>query len=550
MSQTEIAGMSAALNEVSESSERAGTRLRRLGQEMMNPKKADDLASALGMTASEFETMRDEAPNEMLLAMAEAMASGDEQADELKDTLSTTSRQALTGLAQNIDGTRKALEMSSTAYEENTSLQEEFNASADTFNKQLQMLRNRLRNVAIVMGNQILPVLVKAMDAVTPLIDSVADLNERLDGMPALLATVGATLAGLGAVAVSVGPAIVGALSPILGPVAAITAAVGVLYYVWTNDMGGIQDATKEMLDTLQTVFNKVLDVMKAVFEEYVMPLLEELQQVWETEFQKIMNEVVKTMDVIRKKIKVVLRFVRRFWNKHGTKIRKIVNTYFGAIELVIKTTMRAISALIRSILALIRGDFDRVLKIVKNFWTKTFDDILAFLKEDWLPGLKATLRLFSDFIKNIFRKLYVARGAPNLLHGRSTNSMNGRPDFFSEPAVFFRFSVRIGNDSRFRVDVNLRGGSPLDLSAKLFGPEVRLGGKVAVYAFGYGGGNWKHLVDSLARTVNGVPGVAPTGPDRGFVVVFPKKVCSYSAFAFGSCLPSYDNICSHNTFY
>lgn len=407
MNQTEIAGMSAALNEVSESSERAGTRLRRIGQEMMNPKKTEDIASALGMTASEFETMREESPDEAMLKMAEAMSEGGDQADALKNTLSTTSRQALTGLAQNLDGTRNALEMSSEAYEENTSVQKEFEAASETFNKKLQTLRNRLRNVAIVMGNQILPVVIDAMEAVMPLIDAFADVNERLDGMPALLATVGVALTGLGAIAVSVGPAIVGALSPVLVPVAAITAAIGVLGYAWKKNFAGIRDATHEAWDTLKPILIGVKDVLMEVFEEYAMPVFKELQSVAKAEFRAIEKQIVPTMNHIGNVITGVLSVVRAFWNAHGERITKIVGAYFGVIELVITTVMRAISTQIQAILALMRGDFDEVLSIIKRFWTKTFKDILTFVNGPWMTGMKAAFGIFFDVVAGIFKKLY-----------------------------------------------------------------------------------------------------------------------------------------------
>ncbi|QKG94091.1 phage tail tape measure protein [Halorubrum salinarum] len=407
LNQTEIAGMSAALNEVSESSERAGTRLRRLGQEMMNPKNASALASALGMTTAEFETLREESPDELILQMAEAMESGGKQADALKNVLSTTSRQALAGMAQNLEGARNALEMSSTAYEENTSVQEEFNAASDTFNKQLQTLQNRLRNVAIVMGNQILPVLIDAMDAVTPLIDAFADVNERLDGMPALLATVGVALTGLGAIAVSVGPAIVGALSPVLGPVVAITAAIGALGYAWKTNFGGIRDATKQAWSTLKPLLLSVKRVLLEVFDEYAMPMFKELRSVAKAEFRAIEKQIVPTMNHIGNVVTNVLSAVGTFWDTHGERIKKIVGAYFGYLELTIATTMRAISAVVQSILALMRGDFDEVLDIISRFWTKTFNDILAFVNGPWMSGVKAAFGLFYEVVTGVFKQLY-----------------------------------------------------------------------------------------------------------------------------------------------
>ncbi|MDB2225623.1 phage tail tape measure protein [Halorubrum ezzemoulense] len=428
MSQTDIVGMSAALNEVSESSERAGTRLRRLGQEMVNPKKVGDLSSALGMTTSEFETMREKSPDKLMLQMAEAMKQGGDEADALKNALSTTSRQALTGLAQNIDGTREALEMSSTAYEENTSVQKEFEASADTFNKKLQTLKNSLRNVGIVMGNQILPILVAAMDRLGPLIGAFSEVNERMDGMPALIATLGVALTGLGAIAVTVGPAIVGALSPILLPVAAIMAAVGALGYAWKSNFGGIRDSTQQAWDTLKPVLIGIKDTLVTVFEKYAMPVIQNLRAVAEEEFRAIEKQIIPTMNHISDVVTNVLSFLGKFWDKHGKKIMTIVETNFAVIELVVGTVMRAISSQIQIILALIRGDFDEVLKIVKSFWKTTFDDILGFIKGPWMKGIKASFGLFFDVVSGVFKKLY------NVLIGNSIV-----PDTFNEILSFMK---------------------------------------------------------------------------------------------------------------
>lgn len=176
LNQTQIAGMSAALNEVSESSQRAGTRLKRVAQELMNPKNVADVSDALGMTTEEFGAMRDEEPQELILQMAEAFAEGGDTADALRETLSTASRQAIAGLAQNLDGLRRALDTSKRSFEDGTSVQEEFDAATQTFNSQLKILKNNIHDVAIGLGNELLPVL-------TPLIKRFAEfIRETSEG--------------------------------------------------------------------------------------------------------------------------------------------------------------------------------------------------------------------------------------------------------------------------------------------------------------------------------------------------------------------------------
>lgn len=189
----EIVAFSAALNEVSESSERAGTRLRRLAQELLNPKKVSDIAGALGMTTDEFRRMRREDPDGLMLQIVEAFAEGGEQAENLRSNLGSATRQAVSGLAQNLEGLREALEQSNTSFEEGSSLQEEFDAATKTFNARLQVLKNNLNEVAITVGNELLPELNPLVKNINDLLSGAKDLNAVVgDETASNLASVGA----------------------------------------------------------------------------------------------------------------------------------------------------------------------------------------------------------------------------------------------------------------------------------------------------------------------------------------------------------------------
>ena len=173
----QIVGMSAALNEVSESSRRAGSRLRRVAQELLDPRKVGDVARALGMTEAEFKNLRREQPDQIMLRLAEAFAEGGRTAEELRGTLSTASRQAVAGLAQNLDGLRTALQRSNETFAEGTSLQKEFDAATQTFNSRMQVLKNNINEVAITIGNDLLPVLNPLLETLNDLISGSEDLE-------------------------------------------------------------------------------------------------------------------------------------------------------------------------------------------------------------------------------------------------------------------------------------------------------------------------------------------------------------------------------------
>jgi TP901 family phage tail tape measure protein len=155
LNQTQIAGLTASLNEVSESARRSGTRLRRVAQELMDPDKAEDVAEALGMTTEQFQAMREEEPEQLFIRLGEAMQEDGRAADKLRRSLSTASRQAVSGLAQNLEGLQENLETANRSFAEGSSLQREFEASTSTTNSQLRLMQNRLRNTAITIGGPV-----------------------------------------------------------------------------------------------------------------------------------------------------------------------------------------------------------------------------------------------------------------------------------------------------------------------------------------------------------------------------------------------------------
>jgi len=433
---TEIAGLSAAMNEVSESSRRAGTRLRRLGQEMMNPKKAGDLAAALGMTTEEFETMREESPNELLTMMAEQFAEGGEEADALRSTLSTTSRQALAGLSQNLDGLSEAQSQANSSFKEGTSLQREFEASTDTFNAKLQLLKNRLNNVAITTGNAMMPALTEALAVVSDLVKGFQQLNTATDGMAGVVAGVAAVVGGtavalsqlgvtLGSItgAASTAAGAIGTVVSILGgpltvAILAIVGVIATLAYAWNENLAGLQDKTDEVVSFLQKAFSAIAGALKEVFNKVAIPVINEFKRIWDQNFSDIAKEGEKTLkfiaslvttylDIVLKVWKKIFNLISDFWNEWGDEIITFLKSFAGTIELIFGTALDAIMTTVKVFLALLRGDWDQALEYILNFTQRTFDRIVSWITGSWYPAMKAAFELVIGVVMDIFKGLY-----------------------------------------------------------------------------------------------------------------------------------------------
>lgn len=179
----EIAGISVALNEVSVSARRAGTRLRRVFQELRNPKKIGKFASALGLTAQQFEALRQSNPQQLFVRLVETMGETSAAADTLRTTFSSASRTALENLGQNIEGLNTGLTEAERLFGENTSLAKEYEDAVSTLFSQFKLLKNEFVEIGITLGNELMPTLrsfVGSLKDATDWFQSLSDSTKNL----------------------------------------------------------------------------------------------------------------------------------------------------------------------------------------------------------------------------------------------------------------------------------------------------------------------------------------------------------------------------------
>lgn len=246
--------LSAALNEVSESAARAGTRLKRVAQELQDPRKVEDFANALGVSASEFERMRQESPAELIKTLAQTLGEGGDAADVLKENLSSVSRQALGALAQNLESVETAQGRVNSEFEETSSLSEEFQTATDTFNSELELTRNALRNIAIGTGERTLPALTDLLETVHGGIQAFGKLNEKTDGLAGSLGLATAAIGGTG----------IALAALVSGPVGLAAAGIAALAAVAVSDFGEIRSTAIRAGQDIGSSWGRVLSELSS----------------------------------------------------------------------------------------------------------------------------------------------------------------------------------------------------------------------------------------------------------------------------------------------
>jgi TP901 family phage tail tape measure protein len=244
-----ILGLNAAMNEASESSERAGTRLRRLTQQVMQPGAAEDFAEPLGLTAEGFNKMREENPKALLVELIKTFDDGRAAAEALQENLSSTSRQALAGLAQNADSVTEALGTASESFEKGQSLQEEFALETEKTKTQQQLLRSEIENIKRNLGSDLLPAFKSTIGVVSDVVSAFSDLNKATDGAAAKVGLFGAIVGGTGAAL----------LTLVSGPVAAVIGGLAALGTAYATNLGGIRDTTSRVLSDVKEIWGRTM---------------------------------------------------------------------------------------------------------------------------------------------------------------------------------------------------------------------------------------------------------------------------------------------------
>lgn len=160
----EIAALSATMNIVSESATRAGTRLRRLMQEMTSPEKVQLFAAAIGETEINFGKLRKQDPSGTLVRVIQAMKEGGVEALRLANSLDARARLAVIALSQAEADLIINLETSAKAFSENISIQKEYSRFLEIMPSKMQVYQNEMRELRREVGEAWLPVMKKWLE--------------------------------------------------------------------------------------------------------------------------------------------------------------------------------------------------------------------------------------------------------------------------------------------------------------------------------------------------------------------------------------------------
>lgn len=224
-------------------------------------------------------------------------------------------------------------------------------------------------------------------------------------GLAFILPTLGITLMGYAATATTLAVSAMTAVTTAFATITAIafapltliilgvSAAVGLLYYAWEKNFGGIREATAGLWAWLEPVLvsvytwvsTKLGDAVKALSDVWTLTLLPALKNLWSWVKDNLVVLFKDITDAVFPFLQVAVAALVDFWNNSFLPAIKAVWAYFND----------NIVPMLKDILV---GAFDLVgkgIKILKDLWDTTL-----------LPALKAVWSFVKDYLWPIFQSL------------------------------------------------------------------------------------------------------------------------------------------------
>lgn len=284
LTEAQIMGFAGALSSVGIRAEMGGTAI---SQTFLKANSAvlagggelQKWASIAGTTAVGF---RKQWESNAGLAMTNFLSGLKEMSDNKRDVAGTLKELGLSGTrvgdvllraSGNVGLFRKALGLGTKSWKQNSALQEEASKRYKTFESRLQILKNTIFAVGVIIGDALLPPLIKIADYIGPKILAAAKWFKNLDrpikiaivAVIGFLAILGPALMLLGAIATGVGVAMMIATSPITLVVLAIVAFIAILVLAYKK-VGWFRAAVQFMFKVWKTEITLAIKGVVAAF--------------------------------------------------------------------------------------------------------------------------------------------------------------------------------------------------------------------------------------------------------------------------------------------
>lgn len=165
--------------------------------------------------------------------------------------------------------------------------------------------------------------------------------------------------------------------------------------------------------DVINTVLPPLMELFTQIIDTLLPPLIDLFEQIIDAVMPVIIelfNEFTKTvlpplMELIDEIVQVILPPLLAIFNELAEIVLPLVMEVFESLQPVIEPAMRAISSVIKTVLALIKGDWEGVWNGIKSFFSAALDYYVNLAK-GFKNAFTAVFRAIKDSVSSIWNGL------------------------------------------------------------------------------------------------------------------------------------------------
>lgn len=241
----------------------------------------------------------------------------------------------------------------------------------DNLNGDIQKLKSTLEAVVISIGEILIP---KIREIVAVIKSWVEHFNQLDDKQKEVLVMIALIVASIGPLLIVIGT-LVSSIGSIMVAISALSAPILIA-------IGSIMG--------LIAIFT----ALYATNEEFRI----KVSEIWNTVVELIRTSI----ELIKETFTSFIEITKIIWDKFGTDIMNLVQSYFSMISSIIQTVLTFIKDFINVILAIMQGDWERAWEGIKTLFFNLTENIKNIART-WIEYIKNLITINLNFIKSIF---------------------------------------------------------------------------------------------------------------------------------------------------
>lgn len=261
----------------------------------------------------------------------------------------------------------------------------------DNLRGQLTILKSSIEGAAISFGNILLPVIKKLATAFQNLMNWLNGLDESqkktLVTVLSIVAALGPMLLIFGKLSTAIS-AVIGlftgtgglatAMTVLTGPIGLVIAAVAALVAAWVTDFGGIREFTAEIVDMISETVQVFLDNLNEIWETDLYGIRTTAEQIWNS-IQQIFDNV---LNVIRSIFKVFSAIFKGDWQAAWEAVKELASNVWNLIKSLFSSFLNTIVNILVNIGAVLYNAALGAWNKIKDGATRAWESLKSWFEQ------------------------------------------------------------------------------------------------------------------------------------------------------------------------